>query len=54
MYHVTLDLTGSQVKQLKGRALEKDTSVRGLVTELVVRDLECAEKEEVKSRSKQK
>ena len=36
MYHVVLDLTGGEVKQLKQLALKRDTSVKGLVTHLVV------------------
>ncbi len=36
MYRVDLDLDREQVKQLRQLALDQDTSVRGLVTELAI------------------
>ena len=36
MYRVDLDLDREQVKQLRQLALDRDTSVRGLVTQLTV------------------
>ena len=40
MYRVDLDLDREQVKQLRQLALDRDTSVRGLVTELTVREIQ--------------
>jgi len=37
---VDLDLDREQVKQLRQLALDRDTSVRGLVTELTVREIQ--------------
>ena len=39
MYRVDLDLDREQVKQLRQRALDLDLPVRGLVTQLVVREI---------------
>ena len=39
MYRVDLDLDREQVKQLRQLALDRDTSVRGLATELVIREI---------------
>ena len=36
MYRVDLDLDREQVKQLRQLALDQDTSVRGLVTQLTI------------------
>ena len=36
MYRVDLDLDREQVKQLRQLALDRDTSVRGLVTQLTI------------------
>ena len=36
MYRVDLDLDREQVKQLRQLALDQDTSVRGLVTQLAI------------------
>ena len=54
MYRVDLDLDREQVKQLRQLALDRDTSVRGLVTELTVREIQGnkenkKQKEETKS-----
>ena len=51
MYRVDLDLDREQVKQLKQIALDQDTSVRGLVTQLAVKEIQKSrkQKEEVKS-----
>lgn len=39
MYHVGLDLTPDQVKELKQLALKRDMKVKDLVTSLVVNEL---------------
>ena len=40
MYRVDLDLDREQVKQLKQLALDRDTSVRGLVTQTIIREIQ--------------
>ena len=40
MYHVDLELTDEQVRQLRQLALDRSTSVRGLVTELAIREIQ--------------
>ena len=35
MYHVSLDLTAGEVTRLKMMALKKQTTVKGLITDLV-------------------
>ena len=40
MYRVDLDLDREQVKQLRQLALDLDTSVRGLVTQLAIREIQ--------------
>jgi len=40
LYRVDLDLDREQVKQLRQLALDRDTSVRGLVTEITVREIQ--------------
>jgi len=40
LYRVDLDLDREQVKQLRQLALDRDTSVRGLATELVIREIQ--------------
>ena len=40
MYRVDLDLDREQVKQLRQLALDRDTSVRGLATELVIKEIQ--------------
>ena len=40
MYRVDLDLDREQVKQLRQLALDRDTSVRGLVTELAIKEIQ--------------
>jgi len=47
-YHVGLDLTESQIKELKQVALSCDKSVKALVTGLVIEAIEI-EKEESKN-----
>ena len=54
MYRVDLDLDRDQVKQLRQLALDRDTSVRGLVTELATREIQKSknskkQKEDTKS-----
>ena len=39
MYRVDLDLDREQVKKLRQLALDRDTSVRGLVTQLTVKEI---------------
>jgi len=40
MYHVDLELTDEQVRQLRQLAFDRSTTVRGLVTELVIREIQ--------------
>ena len=40
LYRVDLDLDREQVKQLRQLALDLDTSVRGLVTQLAIREIQ--------------
>lgn len=40
MYRVDLDLDREQVKQLRQLALDRDTSVRGLVTNLTIKEIQ--------------
>jgi len=40
LYRVDLDLDREQVKQLRQLALDRDTSVRGLATELVIKEIQ--------------
>ena len=40
MYRVDLDLDREQVKKLRQLALDRDTSVRGLVTGLVIKEIQ--------------
>ena len=40
MYRVDLDLDREQVKQLRQLALDRDTSVRGLVTQLTIKEIQ--------------
>jgi len=40
MYHVDLELTDEQVRQLKQLAFDRGQSVRGLVTEITVREIQ--------------
>lgn len=35
MYHLDLDLSSDEVKQLKQLALDRDESVKGMVTQMV-------------------
>jgi len=51
LYRVDLDLDREQVKQLRQLALDRDTSVRGLATELVIREIQenKKQKEETKN-----
>jgi len=39
MYHVDLELTDEQVRQLRQLAFDRSTTVRGLATELVIREI---------------
>ena len=56
MYHVDLELTEEQVRALKQLAFDRSLSVRGLVTNLAIREVQESknqknkkQKEEVKS-----
>jgi len=40
MYHVDLELTDEQVRQFKQLAFDRSTTVRGLATELVIREIQ--------------
>lgn len=40
MYRVDLDLDREQVKQLRQLALDRDTSVRGLVTQITIGEIQ--------------
>jgi hypothetical protein len=40
LYRVDLDLDREQVKQLRQLALDRDTSVRGLVTNLTIKEIQ--------------
>jgi len=40
LYRVDLDLDREQIKQLRQLALDRDTSVRGLVTRLTVKEIQ--------------
>ena len=40
MYHVDLELTGEQVRQLRQLAFDRSTTVRGLVTELTIKEIQ--------------
>ena len=46
MYRVDLDLNREQVKSLKQLALDRDLPVRGLVTGLVIKEIQENKKEE--------
>ena len=45
MYHVDLELTDEQVKQLRQLALDRSTTVRGLVTELAVKEIQKSQEQ---------
>jgi len=45
MYHVDLELTDEQVRQLRQLAFDRSQSVRGLVTELAVKEIQGNEKQ---------
>ena len=44
MYHVDLELTDEQVKQLRQLSFDRGISVRGLVTELVIKEVQRVQK----------
>jgi len=50
LYRVDLDLDREQVKQLRQLALDRDTSVRGLVTELTIREVQEDKKQKEETR----
>lgn len=54
MYHIDLGLNDEQVKQLRQLALDYNTSVRSLVTELVVKEIQEIEAQKTKESKKQK
>ena len=51
MYRVDLDLDRKQVKQLKQVALDRDTSVRGLVTQLAIKEIQENEKQKEETKN---
>jgi len=51
MYHVDLELTDDQVRQLKQLAFDRDTSVRGLVTELTVKEIQKNKKQKEETKN---
>ena len=53
MYRVDLDLDREQVKQLRQLALDRDTSVRGLVTELTVREIQKSKEQKNKKQKEE-
>ena len=53
MYRVDLDLDREQVKQLRQLALDRDTSVRGLVTELAVREIQKSKEQKNKKQKEE-
>lgn len=52
MYQVSLDLSPEEVKAMRQLALDRDTSVRGLLTRLVTDELEKA-KDKTKIKQKE-
>ena len=52
MYHVDLELTDEQVKQLRQLSFDRGISVRGLVTELAIKEIQRVQK--IKENKKQK
>ena len=52
MYHVDLGLTDEQVKQLHQLALDRGISVRGLVTQLAIKEIQ--KDKEIQKSKKQK
>jgi len=52
LYRVDLDLDREQVKQLRQLALDRDTSVRGLATELVIREIQESKNKKQKEDTK--
>ena len=51
MYRVDLDLDREQVKQLRQLALDRDTSVRGLVTWLTIKEIQGNKKQKEETKS---
>jgi len=45
MYHVDLELTDEQVRQLKQLAFDRSQSVRGLVTQVTIREIQESKKQ---------
>jgi len=52
LYRVDLDLDREQVKQLRQLALDRDTSVRGLVTEITIREIQESKKQKEEEQKK--
>jgi len=52
LYRVDLDLDREQVKQLRQLALDRDTSVRGLVTNLTIREIQESKNKKQKEENK--
>jgi len=52
LYRVDLDLDREQVKQLRQLALDRDTSVRGLVTGITIREIQENKKQKEEEQKK--
>jgi len=52
LYRVDLDLDREQVKQLRQLALDRDTSVRGLVTQVTIREIQENRKQKEEEQKK--
>jgi len=50
MYHVDLELTDEQVRQLRQLAFDRSQSVRGLVTGLVIGEIQENKKQKEETR----
>ena len=53
MYHVDLELTDEQVRQLRQLAFDRSTTVRGLVTELAVREIQKSKEQKNKKQKEE-
>ena len=53
MYHVDLELTDEQVKQLRQLSFDRGISVRGLVTELVIKEVQRVQKNKENKKQKE-
>lgn len=48
MYHVDLELTDEQVRQLRQLSFDRGQSVRGLVTELTIKEIQKSKEQKNK------